>query len=127
MTRHTQLELDGSRAPLLRRLMNNSSGAAIALMNLLLCGRRLGEPVGEEMERCLTTLDTLGICGDDLCVFWFDVCRHDADEMSTLLRPCREKYNGESCDAIWQAITCFRKGGAAPFGELQLVSEVPGP
>lgn len=126
MARHTQPELDGSRAHLLRRLTNNSSGAAIALMGLLLCGRRIGEPVGEEMERCLTTLDILGICGDDLSTFWFDVCRHDVDEMFSCLRACHKKHNGESRDALWQAITCFRQGGAAPLGELQLVSEVPG-
>lgn len=126
MARYTQTENSGSRTPLLRRLMDNSSGAAIALMGLLLHGRTFGEPIGEEMERCLTTLDILCIRGDDLCAFWFDVCHHNADEVFSLLRACRDEYDGVSRDAIWQAITCARQGRAVPFGGSQLVLETPG-
>ena len=121
-----QAENNRSHALLLRRLMNNSSGAAIALMSLLHHERTLGEPIGEEVERCLTMLDTLGICGDNLCVLWFDICRHDVSEMSLLLRACHEGYDDVSHDTIWRAITCHQQGGAAPFGESQLVLEVPG-
>jgi hypothetical protein len=106
--------------------MNNNSGAAaIALLDLLRCGRRFGEPVSEEVVWCLNMLDVIGICGDDLYVFWGNVCCHSVDEMSSLLRACHEGYSGVSCDTIWQAIACCKKG-AVPLGELQLVSEVPG-
>ena len=125
MPRHPQSEVDQSRVPLLRRLMNNNSGAAIALMDLLHCGRRFGEPVSEEVEWCLTMLDTLGICGDNLDIFWGDVCCRSLEEMSLLLRACHEGCNGVSRDTIGRAIACCRQE-TATFGELQSVSEVPG-
>lgn len=117
MPRHTQPEIYRSYAPLLRRLMDNYSGAAaIALIDLFHCGRRLGEPVSEEVEWCLTMLDTLDIRGDDLYVLWCDVCRHSVDEMSSLLRACHEGCNGVSCDTIRQAIACCKQGAAPPGG-----------
>ena len=125
MFRHTQPQANRSHAPLLGRLMAGNSSAAIVLLDLLHCRRRFGEPVGEEIELCLTMLDELGICGTDLYVFWCDVCRQNVDEMSLLLRACQEGCNGVSCDTIWQAITCCKQEAASP-GELQLVSEVPG-
>jgi hypothetical protein len=93
--------------------MNDNSGAAIVLFDLLHCGRRFGEPVGEEVEWCLATLDTLGICGDDLNVLWCDVCRNSIDEMFSLLRACHEGCDGVSRDTIWQAITCYKQAAAS--------------
>lgn len=122
MFQHTQPEVDQGHALLLRRLMNDNSSAAIVLLDLLCCKRRLGEPVGKETELCLTMLDELGIYGVDLYVFWCDVCRHSIDEMSALLRACHEGCDGVSCDTIWRAITCYKQGTAS-LGELQLVSE----
>jgi hypothetical protein len=126
MTQYLQSESNQNHAPLLRRLMNNSSGAAIALMGLLHHKRNLGDPIGEEIEQCLMMLDTLGICGDDLCTLWFDICHHDVAEVTSFLRACHEEYCGVSYGMIRQAITCCRQGIVAPLGEQQLVLEVPG-
>lgn len=121
----TQPGMSQSRALLLSRLMNYDYGAAIVLINLLQRGRTLGEPVSKEVEWCLAMLDKLDICGDNLDVFWCDVCHHSADEMFSLLRSCYSGCDGVSCDTIWRDIACYKQE-AASLGRRQLVSEVPG-
>lgn len=116
-----QPDIGQSRAHLMHRLVDSNPGAAMALIDLLHCGRRFGEPVSEEVNWCLTMLDALSICGTDLDVFWGDVCCHSVDEMFSLLRACHEGRGGVSCNTIRQAIACCN-----PFRELQLASEVSG-
>lgn len=126
MAQYLRSESSQNHTLVLRRLMKGSSGGAIALMGLLRHKRNLGDPVGEEVELCLTMLDALDICGDDLCTFWFDICHHDVATMVLLLRACYGEYGGVRYNTIRQAITCCRQGIVASFGAQQLVLEVPG-
>lgn len=123
--RHTQPDIDRSYAPLVRKLIDHDSGAAIALFDLLRYGRKFGVPVGSDTAWCLTMLDTLGICGANLHVLWGDVCHCSAEEMLSLLRACHEGGCGVSRDSITLAIECCNQAAVPPRG-LQLISEVPG-
>jgi hypothetical protein len=109
MPRQTQLEIDLSYAPMVRKLMDDHSGAAIALIDLLSRGRRIGAPVGDDAAWCLMMLDAFGIHGANLYVFWNDICKHSAERMFKLLRACDEGCNGVSQDAIIQAIACCHR------------------
>lgn len=109
MPRHTGLEIDQTHVPMVRKLMNDNSGAAIVLINLLSRGRRIGTPVGDEAVWCLTMLDSFGIYGADLHVFWADVCGCNTEQMFAVLRACDEGCNGVSRDTILQAITCCNR------------------
>lgn len=124
MPRYPRLDIDQSHAPLVQRLSNNNSGAAIALIDLLRRGRKFGVPVSSDTAWCLKMLDTLGIYGADLHTLWGDVCRCSADEMIMLLRACHDGCDGVSRDTIMEAITCCTQG-AATHGSLRSVSEIP--
>lgn len=123
--RHMQSDTGQSYAPLVRKLIDHDSGAAIALFDLLRCGRKFGASVGDDAAWCLTMLDTLGICGANLHVLWGDVCHCSAEEMLSLLRACHEGRCGVSRDTITFAIECCNQG-AAPPRELRPVSVLPG-
>lgn len=107
---YTELDIDRTHAPMVRKLMNDNSGAAIVLIELLSRGRRLGTPVSEEAAWCLTTLDSLGIYGADLHVFWVNVCDYSIERMCTVLRACDEEHNDTSRNNITQAIACCNQG-----------------
>jgi hypothetical protein len=111
MPRHTPLgiDIDRSYASMVRKLMDDDSGAAIALIDLLSRGRRIGAPVSDDSAWCLTMLDSFGICGANLYVFWSRVCDHSTEQMVTLLRACHEGCNGVSQYTIMQAIDCCNR------------------
>lgn len=123
--RHTQPDIDQSYTPLVRKLIDHDSGAAIALFDLLRRGRKFGAPVGDDAAWCLTMLDTLGICGANLHVLWGSVCHCSTEEMLSLLRACHEGRCGVSRDTIAFAIECCNQGAAHPR-ELRLASVLPG-
>jgi hypothetical protein len=125
MPQHSRLDIDRSHAPLVCRLANDNSGAAIALIDLLRRGRKLGAPVSSDTAWCLKMLDTLGIYGADLYTLWGDVCCRSVDQMCLLLRACHEGSDGVSRETIMQAIACCNQS-AAYQGRVQSVSEVPG-
>lgn len=106
MPRHTGLEIDRTHAPIVRKVMNDNSGAAVVLINLLSRGRRIGAPVSDEAVWCLTMLDSFGIYGADLHVFWADVCGCNIELMLTVLRACNDECNGVNRDTVIQAIAC---------------------
>lgn len=122
MPGHTRLEVDRSYTPMVRRLTDGHSGAAVVLIDLLSRGRKIGMPVGEDTAWCLTMLSALGIYGADLHVLWHEVCGHSTEQMLTLLRACHEGCHGVSRDTIMHAIACCSQ--EAPLKELQLVLEV---
>lgn len=104
--RHVELDIDQTHTPMVRKLMNNNSSAAIVLIDLLSRGRRMCTPVGDEALWCFTMLDSLEIYGADLRVFWADVCGCNTDQMLAVLRACHEGCSGVSRDTIMQAIAC---------------------
>lgn len=107
---YTKLDIDRTHAPVVRKLMNDNSGAAIVLIELLSRGRGFGTPVGEEAAWCLTTLDSLGIYGADLHIFWVNVCDYSIERMRTVLRACDEGHNDMNRNSIMQAIACCSQG-----------------
>ncbi|MNL18929.1 hypothetical protein D3C87_1401020 [compost metagenome] len=123
--RHTQLELDRSYAPLVQKLIDHDSGAALVIIDLLRTGRKIGAPVGDNAAWCLKTLDTLGVHGPDLYVLWGSLCDHSADQMVKVLRACCEQRCGLSCDLLTQAIACCNQGGTLDR-RLQMILKVPG-
>lgn len=91
---------------MVRKLMDDHTGAAIALIDLLKHGRKVGVPVGDDAAWCLMMLDAFGIYGANLYVFWNDVCEHSAEQMFKLLKACDEGCNGVSQDTVMQVIAC---------------------
>lgn len=124
MTAPVRPEIDLSHVPLVHKLRNNHAGAAMALMDLLRVGRRIGEPMDADALWCLGALEKLNIYGSDLYAFWC-FCDESARQMIRVLRACNEGCYGLGYDDVRQAITSGSHGTLA-IGGRELVSEVSG-
>lgn len=124
MTAPVRPEIDLSHLPLVQKLRANHPGAAMALMSLLRLRRRLNEPIDADALWCLGALDTLGICGSELCEFWCS-CDQSAERMIQILRACPEGCYGLGYDGIRRAIASESQAASALINH-ELVSAVPG-
>ena len=124
MTAPVQPEIDLSHLPLVEKLRANHPGATMAILDLLRYRRRICEPLDADAKWCLGALDTLNICGSDLCGLWCS-CNQSAEQMIQFLKACRDGNYGFGRDALLQAVVRGNQAAVASTGR-QLVSVIPG-
>jgi hypothetical protein len=96
----------------------------MAILDLLRYRRRICEPLDVDTLWCLGALDTLNICGSDLCGLWCG-CGQSAERMIQFLKACCDGRCGFGRDAILQVIARSSQELVA-LQRRQLISVVPG-
>ena len=87
MTAPVRPEIDLGHLPLVEKLRDNHPGATMAILDLLRYRRRICDPLDVDALWCLGALDTLNICGSDLCGLWCS-CGQSAEQMIQFLKAC---------------------------------------
>jgi hypothetical protein len=124
MTAPVRPEIDLGHLPLVEKLRANHPGATMAILDLLRYRRRICEPLDVDTLWCLGALDTLNICGSDLCGLWCG-CGQSAERMIQFLKACCDGRCGFGRDAILQVIARSSQELVA-LQRRQLISVVPG-
>lgn len=88
----------------LNSLADGHSGAVIALLDLLRCGRDYQVPVSVDAAWCLRRLEALDIRGGALYRLWGEVCNCSAHSMIDLLRSCEDVSVDTTRDTVKGAI-----------------------